>query len=55
MQTNELLSEVRVDYSGESGVDRFVARLRKALAAMPEHEVKVFKMHMCMSSMPYLP
>ena len=37
-----------MDYSGESGVDRFVARLKKALAAMPEHEVGLIS-ELCIS------
>ena len=40
LQIEELLCEIRVDYKGESGVDKFIAKLKKALLAMPEQEVR---------------
>ena len=50
-QVNELLSEVRVDYGAESAVDRFIAKIKKALLAIPEQEVsrihRELDLHMC--------
>lgn len=43
LQINELLSEIRVDYEAEAGIERFVAKLKKALAAIPEHEVRIHR------------
>ena len=40
LQIEELLCEIRVDYKGESGVDKFIAKLKKALLAMPEQQVR---------------
>jgi hypothetical protein len=39
MQVHEILNELRVAYENESGLDLFIAKLKKALMQIPEHEV----------------